>query len=1273
MTHFTDFLTTCLQTGWAERTGWTLVHSLWQIAAITGVYAFLILLLRNRSASARYVVGCVAMGAMLVLPAVTYVVLPTSTVPELEALSDSTSVAATPLPKPSRMPREFTFAEPEAIAVDPPAAAPILAEDEAPTFMATLSSSLQHWTPWITAAWLIGVLLLSFRPLWGWLHVRRLKHHGLVPLSDPLQEICGNLATRLGVRRAVEFAQSAFVEVPTVVGYLKPMVLLPASALSGLSTSQIELILAHELAHVRRHDYLVNLVQTVVESLLFYHPGMWWVSSQIRRERENCCDDMALALGGSRADYVKALAQLEERRSVPAAALAASGGSLLPRARRLLGQPQGGFGYRHATAWLAGLVTIGLVAAVLAMNGVAQGDVKGAAKEKGNPGEAAVADAKDTRTGTNEPTLSIIDTSGKPIAGARVRFNKMVPINIGGRLDEALDKLATIGNGVSDAGGRVAIPAVTDPEVTGLYASSVEAPGYVSRGILHSHGCAIQRRRNGRWSDGSVVLLKSGVVKGRVLGPDGKPLAGAPLSITTSCEYSDYWHGPGEVPNSASFFIPNHFRAVSDENGEFRFEDVPPGKLYVFYPWIGPTRGIEGGKWTKWTKPGEQYPLPPVTDRGWVKSIELDEGERAEDVVVDLSASSAAVDGQVIDPSGRPVANASVRAVWKCDGLCWISFPDSLKGGRAKTDAEGRFHLTGLPPGAVAVASEHPDLESPKDPVAVELESGKTGRAWVVMTRNPKAETSAGRPPADEDPASRATKIVWDKPRGGWQAGAKLISTTDKVQPGDPVVVQLLLKNVKDESRTIVLQECHNRHPTLGADGRITMNIDADDAQVELGADVSISMNISGNDSNRRRHVIAADAVLAEPRYRVVLNTEGMLPGEYWVDPHPAFWKLDENDPGRATGIGGKTPVRFTLGDPGSVKFTQPPTEEDTAKRIYWGKPVSGLIVGMRLPRRPKQWRAGSQVGGEMLVRNVSDRAIRLEYEAPPSGGTLVHQISDGKLVSLALESRHITPLRVRPDFTRTLTLQPGEQALVAKNASATGVGVRRNESDETRFTWTAYLTARQKDIPDLTMVIGSGAVPFEIAGGDDGPSDDAPAPEQPDAPSGESEAKTAADQSDLDAMRAYAKALAAGDFETLEKTWEFQDDLDRQFAEKLARMFAKAKDMRVDLVSMQRLGEDALFACFLMRGGPERFAGGPAPLFRTFQRKDGRWRCSPPGDLRSMLGARTMAVDRIGRRALSQHVIALRLGPMDAESQIARIKAQAEAFARLAGPPYNL
>ena len=156
---------------------------------------------------------------------------------------------------------------------------------------------------------------------------------------------------------------------PTVIGWLKPVVLLPASALAALSPQQLEAILAHELAHIRRHDYLVNLLQTLVETLLFYHPAVWWLSRRIRIERENCCDDLAVSLCGDPVAYANALADLESLRSETAPthhiAMAATGGALLQRVRRLLGAPSSHSG--RGPAWLAGS------AALLLVGGIAVG------------------------------------------------------------------------------------------------------------------------------------------------------------------------------------------------------------------------------------------------------------------------------------------------------------------------------------------------------------------------------------------------------------------------------------------------------------------------------------------------------------------------------------------------------------------------------------------------------------------------------------------------------------------------------------------------------------------------------------------------------------------------------------------------------------------------------------------------------------------------------------------------------------------------------------
>ncbi len=157
-------------------------------------------------------------------------------------------------------------------------------------------------------------------------------------MNPDLLERLGDLRRRLLISRPIRLLKSALVEVPTVVGWLRPVILLPASSLAGLTPGQLDAILVHELAHVRRFDYLVNIFQCLIETVMFYHPVIWWISRCIRDEREHCCDDLVVKVCGNRVAYARALATLEGLRvEMPQLAFAASGGSLLNRVRRLLG------------------------------------------------------------------------------------------------------------------------------------------------------------------------------------------------------------------------------------------------------------------------------------------------------------------------------------------------------------------------------------------------------------------------------------------------------------------------------------------------------------------------------------------------------------------------------------------------------------------------------------------------------------------------------------------------------------------------------------------------------------------------------------------------------------------------------------------------------------------------------------------------------------------------------------------------------------------------
>ncbi|MEZ6060794.1 MAG: M56 family metallopeptidase [Planctomycetaceae bacterium] len=335
-----------------DRLGWTLVHSLWQFAAIAVVAGIALRLLNRQSAAGRYLTLLSAMVLMMAAPIATWFVIPEAEfVASVEIPISPSESQAPPLsvedgavftsPPYSGASPEFT--EPEPAAQPAVSASPIpLAPTSQPSWHERAARVLEPWLNIIVAVWCCGVLLFSIRPVWSWLNVRRLRTAGTSPVSESVQQALHRVAERLQVNRRVNVLASSLVTSPIVVGCFRSVVLLPASFLANIPASQLEAILAHELAHVRRYDYLVNLLQTLAETLFFYHPAVWWLSSRIREERENCCDDLVVAALGNKVEYGRALLAVEEFRSagVPSAlVLGAKGGSLLSRVRRLLPEP----------------------------------------------------------------------------------------------------------------------------------------------------------------------------------------------------------------------------------------------------------------------------------------------------------------------------------------------------------------------------------------------------------------------------------------------------------------------------------------------------------------------------------------------------------------------------------------------------------------------------------------------------------------------------------------------------------------------------------------------------------------------------------------------------------------------------------------------------------------------------------------------------------------------------------------------------------------------
>lgn len=305
--------------------GWALVHSLWQGLIAVLLLALALKVLDRKAARLRYAVACVALMLMALAPLATGYAIYRATGPQSPAHQE----AARFLDLPDEAPAALPVARAQQSLVPP-------------LFGAPPNLGSPPALRWLAFGWALGVCLSALRLL-----VDSAGLHALVRSARPAppawQRTSDRLARVLRLPRRVRLAESARVAVPCAVGWLRPMILLPASALSGLSPAELEMILAHELAHVRRHDFAVNVAQRVVETLYFYHPGVRWVSKVIRAERENCCDDAAIQACGNPVAYARALTELEALRVEPRplfsgrrAALSALGGSLGGRVRRLI-------------------------------------------------------------------------------------------------------------------------------------------------------------------------------------------------------------------------------------------------------------------------------------------------------------------------------------------------------------------------------------------------------------------------------------------------------------------------------------------------------------------------------------------------------------------------------------------------------------------------------------------------------------------------------------------------------------------------------------------------------------------------------------------------------------------------------------------------------------------------------------------------------------------------------------------------------------------------
>lgn len=294
----------------------TLLHFLWQGVVIAGVLKIILSLISVQRSKLRYGLSCAAMGANLLLPLMTF---------------------------------SYFFTPSNSPALNPVNSMPI----------AQFQQTLQHqhgitwfnqsldYLPYLSLCWLICVVFLTSKLLIEVSTTGRLARSESIATDADLIARFNQLARQVGLAKTPRLVISLKAQVPMAIGWLKPVVLMPAQMLLGLNRDQLEMLLLHELAHIKRCDYLVNFLQTLIEILLFFHPAVMWVSKQVRQEREYCSDDIAVAHCGNAVAYARTLAdtaslceqhrcQHHRHNTIPTMALAASGGDLKARVVRLV-------------------------------------------------------------------------------------------------------------------------------------------------------------------------------------------------------------------------------------------------------------------------------------------------------------------------------------------------------------------------------------------------------------------------------------------------------------------------------------------------------------------------------------------------------------------------------------------------------------------------------------------------------------------------------------------------------------------------------------------------------------------------------------------------------------------------------------------------------------------------------------------------------------------------------------------------------------------------
>jgi len=314
-----NFIESLVSVDIVHTIGWTLIHSIWQILLIGLCLKILVFLYKNLSANSRYWLSASALILIIAVSVMTF----------FTYYSSENSIGYA-----EDFPYHEEFNAIQVNHLDPAGFYSGLNQ----SIPAIISQYITTNIGLIVSLWLTGLLLFNIRFAGGYWHTHRLKKRNLLPLNNEWKNRLIDLKYKLRINKVIRMAESTVIQIPMVIGHLKPIILLPVGMLTALPYDQVEAIITHELAHIKRNDYLINLIKSFIEVIFFYHPVTWWISSMMNDERENCCDDLTIKTCGESSSLQNALLNLQELNQKPryiAAALFKNNHQLLKRIKRM--------------------------------------------------------------------------------------------------------------------------------------------------------------------------------------------------------------------------------------------------------------------------------------------------------------------------------------------------------------------------------------------------------------------------------------------------------------------------------------------------------------------------------------------------------------------------------------------------------------------------------------------------------------------------------------------------------------------------------------------------------------------------------------------------------------------------------------------------------------------------------------------------------------------------------------------------------------------------